>query len=156
VTRRPRHDRFGRNRREHSARGRWIVDRRRRGLPYLITPDIRGSIKQDLELLNLLPAAQAERRAELQRAIELRIDDLIAAVDRYRPVQKVASYRGVLRDLGQFALVVLFTVVWWGVDHHKSSWLPMFIVLIVVLVWTAGFAFRGVRKSLARFLRRND
>ena len=123
---------------------------------YLITPDIRGSIKQDLELLNVLPPEQAGRRSELQRSIELRIDDLVAAVDRYRPLQKAASYRGDLRDLGQFALVVLFTLVWWGVDHHRSSWLPMFIVLIVAAVWTAGFAFRGVRKSLRRFLRRND
>ena len=123
---------------------------------YLITPDIRGSIKQDLELLDRLPSEQAELRAELQRSIEIRIADLIAAVDRYRPLQKAASYRGDLRDLGQFALVVLFTVVWWGVDHHKSSWLPLFIVLIVASVWTAGFAFRGVRKSLRRFLPRND
>ena len=123
---------------------------------YLITPDIRGSIKQDLELLDRLPPEQAELRAELQRSIEIRIADLIAAVDRYRPLQKAASYRGDLRDLGQFALVVLFTVVWWGVDHHKSSWLPLFIVLIVASVWTASFAFRGVRKSLRRFLPRND
>jgi hypothetical protein len=123
---------------------------------YLITPDIRGSIKQDLELLDRLPPEQAELRAELQRTVELRIADLIAAVDRYRPLQKAASYRSDLRDLGLFALVVLFTVVWWGVDHHRSGWLPLFIVLIVAAVWTASFAFRGVRKSLGRFLRRND
>ena len=123
---------------------------------YLITPDIRGTVKQDFELLDRLPPEQAGRRAELQRSIELRIDDLVAAVDRYRPLQKAASYRGDLRDLGQFALVVLFTLVWWGVDHHRSSWLPMFIVLIVASVWTAGFAFRGARKSLARFLRRSE
>ena len=30
---------------------------------YLITPDIRGSIKQDLELLDRLPPEQAELRA---------------------------------------------------------------------------------------------
>ena len=123
---------------------------------YLITPDIRGSIKQDLELLDRLPPEQAELRAELQRTVELRIADLIAAVDRYRPLQKAASYRSDLRDLGLFALVVLFTVVWWGVDHHRSGWLPLFSVLIVAAVWTASFAFRGVRKSLGRFLGRND
>ena len=55
---------------------------------YLITPDIRGSIKQDLELLNVLPPEQAGRRAELQRSIDIRIDGLIAAVDRYQPLQK--------------------------------------------------------------------
>jgi hypothetical protein len=95
-------------------------------------------------------------RAKLQRSIEIRIADLIAAVDRYRPLQKVASYRGDLHDLGQFALVVLITLVWWGVDHHRSSWLPLFIVLMVSSVWTAAFAFRGARRSLGRFLRRND
>jgi hypothetical protein len=123
---------------------------------YLITPDIRGTVKQDFELLDRLPPEQAELRAALRRSIEIRITDLIAAVDRYRPMQNVASYRGDLRDLGQFVLVVLFTLVWWGVDHHKSSWLPFFIVLIVASVWTAGFAFRGARNSLGRFVRRND
>jgi hypothetical protein len=124
---------------------------------YLKGPDIRKAIKQDFELLDQLPPEQAERRAELQRTIDTRIDDLIAAADRYRLLRKVAfSYRGDVRDFLLFGCTVLFTGVWWGVDHHKSSWLPMFVVLILVSVWTAWYAFRGVRNSVLRFVRRKD
>jgi hypothetical protein len=124
---------------------------------YLKGPDIRKGITQDLELLDQLPPEQAERRAELQRTIDTRIDDLIAAADRYRLLRKVAvSYRGDVRDFMLFVCTVLFTGVWWGVDHHKSSWLPMFVVLILVSVWTAWYAFRGVRNSVLRFVRRKD
>jgi hypothetical protein len=124
---------------------------------YLKGPDIRKGIKQDLELLDQLPPEQAERRAELQRTIDTRIDDLIAAADRYRLLRKVAvSYRGDVRDFMLFVCTVLFTGVWWGVDHHKSSWIPMFVVLILVSVWTAWYAFRGVRNSVLRFVRRKD
>lgn len=122
---------------------------------YLKGPDIRKAIKQDLELLDQLPPEQAERRAELQRTIDTRIDDLIAAADRYRLLRKVAvSYRGDARDFMLFFCTVLFTGVWWSVDHHKSSWLPMFVVLILVSVWAAWYAFRSVRNSVLRFLRR--
>jgi hypothetical protein len=124
---------------------------------YLKGPDIRKGITQDLELLDQLPPEQAERRAELQRTIDTRIDDLIAAADRYRLLRKVAvSYRGDVRDFMLFVCTVLFTGVWWGVDHHKSSWLPMLVVLILVSVWTAWYAFRGVRNSVLRFVRRKD
>jgi hypothetical protein len=124
---------------------------------YLKGPDIRKGITQDLELLDQLPPEQAQRRAELQRTIDTRIDDLIAAADRYRLLRKVAvSYRGDVRDFLLFGCTVLFTGVWWGVDHHKSSWLPMFVVLILVSVWTAWYAFRGVRNSVLRFVRRKD
>ena len=123
---------------------------------YLKGPDIRKAIKQDLELLDQLPPEQAERRAELQRTIDTRIDDLIAAADRYRLLRKVAvSYRGDVRDFMLFFCTVLFTGVWWGVDHHKSSWIPMFVVLILVSVWAAWYAFRGVRNSVLS-LRRKD
>lgn len=122
---------------------------------YLKGPDIRKAIRQDFELLDLLPPEQADRRAELQRTIDTRIDDLIAAADRYRLLRKVAtSYRGDVRDFMLFFCTVLFTGVWWGVDHHQSSWLPMFVVLIVVSVWAAWHAFRGVRIRVLRFVRR--
>ena len=122
---------------------------------YLKGPDIRKAIKQDLELLDQLPPEQAERRAELQRTIDTRIDDLIAAADRYRLLRTVAvSYRGDVRDFMLFFCTVLFTGVWWSVDHHKSSWLPMFVVLILVSVWTAWYAFRSVRSSVLRLVRR--
>jgi hypothetical protein len=66
------------------------------------------------------------------------------------------SYRGDVRGFMLFFCTVLFTGVWWGVDHHKSSWIPMFVVLILVSVWTAWYAFRGVRNSVLRFVRRKD
>ena len=63
--------------------------------------------------MDLLPPEQAERRAELQRTIDTRIDDLIAAADRYRLLRKVAtSYRGDVRDFMLFFCTVLFTGVW--------------------------------------------
>ena len=124
---------------------------------YLKGPDVRRAIKQDLELLKELPPEQVERRAELQRSIDSRIDDLVAAVNRYRPLRRaVGTYRGSLRDVLLFICAILFTGVWWGVDHHKSSWLPMFVVLILVSVWTAGYALRGVHNSMAHFFRRDD
>jgi hypothetical protein len=57
---------------------------------YLKGPDVRKAIKQDLELLKELPPEQVERRAELQRSIDSRIDDLIAAVDRYQPLRRAS------------------------------------------------------------------
>jgi hypothetical protein len=124
---------------------------------YLKGPDVRRGIKQDMELLEQLPPEQVERRAELQRSIDSRIDDLIAAVDRYRPLRRAAaSYRGGLRDVLLFVCAILFTGVWWSVDHRKSNWLPMFVVLIVVSVWTASYALRGLHNSIANMIRRDD
>jgi hypothetical protein len=45
-------------------------------------PDIRGSIKADMELLAALPPEQVERRAALQRSIDMRIDDIVSAVEK--------------------------------------------------------------------------
>jgi membrane protein DedA with SNARE-associated domain len=118
---------------------------------YLRGPDIRRAIKQDLELLKELPPEQVERRAELQRSIDTRIDDLIAAVNRYRPLRRAAgAYRGSLRDVLLFFCAILFTGVWWSADHHKSNWLPMFVVLILVCVLTAGYALRGLHNLIRR------
>jgi hypothetical protein len=124
---------------------------------YLKGPDVRKAIKQDMELLEQLPPEEVERRAELQRSIDSRIDDLIAAVDRYQPLRRAAStYRGSLRDVLLFVCAILFTGVWWSVDHHKGSWLPMFVVLILVCVLTAGYALRGFHNSMANLIRRDD
>ena len=78
---------------------------------YLKGPDVRRkAIKQDLELLKELPPEQVEQRAELQRSIDSRIDDLIAAVDRHRPLRgAAATYRGGLRDVLLFICAILFT-----------------------------------------------
>ncbi|OMC55139.1 hypothetical protein A5747_15125 [Mycobacterium sp. IS-836] len=124
---------------------------------YLKGPDVRRAIKQDMELLKELPPEQAERRAQLQGSIDSRIDDLIAAVNRYRSLRgAAAAYRGGWRDVLLFICAVLFTVVWWSVDHHKGNWLPMFVVLIVVSLWTAGYAVRGLHHSVANLFRRAD
>ncbi|WP_406267742.1 hypothetical protein OH799_22930 [Nocardia sp. NBC_00881] len=124
---------------------------------YLRGPDVRKTIKQDMELLDHLPPEEVERRAELQRSIDSRIDDLVATVNRYRPLRTAAaSYRGGLRDILLFICAILFTVVWWSVDHHKGSWLPMFVVLILISVWAAGYAFSGLRRSILGFRQRKD
>jgi hypothetical protein len=47
-------------------------------------PDFRALIKQDQDLLSRMPVEQTARRAELQRSIDVRIDDLISATDRSR------------------------------------------------------------------------
>ncbi|MDF2830330.1 MAG: hypothetical protein K0R01_3613, partial [Mycobacterium sp.] len=92
-------------------------------------PDIRGTIKQDMDLLDRLPAEQVERRAELQRVIDMRVDDIVAGVDRNRSLREVAaSYQGNWRDIVVFLCGILFTIVWWNVPHSRANWLLMFIV----------------------------
>ena len=41
-------------------------------------PDVRAGIKADMDLLDRLPAEDTERRAALQGAIDVRIDDIVA------------------------------------------------------------------------------
>lgn len=124
---------------------------------YLKGPDVRRAIKQDIELLKELPPEQVKRRAELQASIDSRIDDLIAAVNRHRPLRRAAAtYRGGLRDVLLFICAILFTGVWWSTDHQKSNWLPMFVVLIMVSVWTAGYALRGLHWSVTNLIRREN
>jgi hypothetical protein len=122
----------------------------------LRAPDLRGLIKQDMELLALLPPEQVERRAELQRVIDLRIDDIIASVDKNRSLREVAmSYRGNWRDIVVFVCGVLFTIVWWNVPHSRSNWLLMFIVMVIASVAAGVYASRGIVRSVATLLRRN-
>ena len=54
-------------------------------------PDFRALIKADQELLKAVPDDQVARRAELQRTIDLRIDDLIASLDRSRSLRDEAT-----------------------------------------------------------------
>ncbi len=114
--------------------------------------DVRAQVKQDIELLNMLPPEQAERRAELQRVIGMRIDDLIAGVDKGHSLRDTAlSYQGNWRDVFVFLCAVLFTTIWWYVPHTRSNWLPMFVVMIVVSIVAAiytGRGFAGVLRSL--------
>jgi hypothetical protein len=119
-------------------------------------PDFRGTIKQDLELLEALPPDEVARREALQRTIDQRIDDLVLANDRSRQLRAAAaSYEGNWRDIVLFVAAVLFTIIWWTKEKHGNNWLPMLIALLVICVVTAFYAFRGTRRALTTFLRRN-
>jgi hypothetical protein len=121
---------------------------------YVKGPDVRGSVKDDLDLLDRLPAGQTQRRAELQRSIDLRIDALIAGVDRSRALREAAiSYRGNWRDVVVFVSTVLFTYIWWYVDHSRSNWLPMFMVLIFLSVLALVYAASGVIRAVTTYRR---
>jgi hypothetical protein len=110
-----------------------------------------------MDLLERLPPEQTERRAELQRVIDIRVDDLIAAVDKNRSLLEVAqSYRGNWRDIVVFICAVLFTIIWWNVSHSRSNWLVMFIVMIVVSILAALYAGRGILRALRSFGRHRD
>lgn len=118
-------------------------------------PDYRGLIQQDMELLERLPPEDAKRRAELQRTIEGRIDDLIEAADRGRVLRRAAlSYRGNWRDGVLLLCAVLFTIVWWNVNHTRDNWLPTFVLLILLCIVTGAYAFRGMLRTGRSYLRR--
>ena len=119
-------------------------------------PDFRAGIKEDMDLLERLPEDEVDRRAALRRSIANRIDDLVVANENRRQLRGAAIvYRGNWRDTVLFLCTVLFAVVWWDVDHDRKSWLPLFIVLIVASVITAGYALRGMRTSIVNLLHRN-
>jgi hypothetical protein len=119
-------------------------------------PDFRGTIKQDMELMDALPPEEAARRAALQRTIDQRIDDLVEANDRTRKLRSAAaSYQGNWRDIILFVCAVLFTIIWWTKETRGSNWLPMLVALLIACLVTAFYAFRGVRRSLATLLRRD-
>ena len=116
-------------------------------------PDYRGLIKQDMDLLDRLPPDATKRRADLQRTIDARIDDLVDTADRSRVLRQAAlSYRGNWRDVVLLVCVLLFTIIWWDVNHSRSNWLPMFILLIILSVVTAAYAFRGVLRAARTFV----
>jgi hypothetical protein len=119
-------------------------------------PDVRGMIKQDMDLLERIPEDQVERRAELQRVIDVRIDDIVTSVDNNHSMLELAqSYRGNWRDIVVFACAVLFTVVWWNVSHSRSNWQLMFVVMILVSIIAGIYAGRGVLRALRTLLRRD-
>jgi len=115
---------------------------------------VRAAIAKDMDLLERIPADQVERRAELQRVIDVRIDELVAAVDKSREVRALAaSYQGNWRDIVVFVCAILFTVIWWNVSHTRSNWLVMFIVMIIVSIVAGVYAARGVLRGLRTYLR---
>ncbi len=117
-------------------------------------PDFRALIKQDMDLLDRLPPEAIGRRAEMRRVIDARIDDMIADADRTRALRKAAlSYQGNWRDLVLVICVVLFTIIWWNVNHSRGNWLPTFILLIVLSVVTATYALRGAVRAVRAAVR---
>lgn len=115
----------------------------------LKAPDVRGLIKQDMDLLDRLPADQTERRANLQRVIDQRVDDLINGADKAQSLREVAmSYRGNWRDIVVFFCALLFTIIWWNVSHNRANWLAMFLAMILLCVVTAAYAGRGIWRAL--------
>lgn len=118
-------------------------------------PDIRAGIIADFDLLDRIPAEQTDRRAAMSQMIGQRIDTLVEAGERSRQLRNAAaSYQGNWRDIVVFVCAVLFTIVWWHVNHHRSNWLPMFVMLIVLLVITGIYAVRGVGRVLTQLSRR--
>lgn len=118
-------------------------------------PDIRAGILADFDLLDRIPAEQADRRAAMSQMIGQRIDTLVEAGERSRQLRNAAaSYQGNWRDIVVFVCAVLFTIVWWHVNHHRSNWLPVFVMLIVLSVITGIYAVRGVGRVLTQLSRR--
>ena len=115
-------------------------------------PDLRGTIKKDMELLESLPPEDTERRAELQRVIDLRVDDIIAGIDKSRTMREMAmSYQGNWRDIVLFLCGILFTIVWWNVPHSRANWLLMFIVMVIASVAAGLYAGRGILRAIRSF-----
>ena len=119
-------------------------------------PDVRAAIKADLDLLDRIPDEESGRRAALQRSIDQRIDDLVWANRRNRALRAAASsYEGNWRDIVLVLCAVLFTIVWWNVPHSRTNWMFLFVVMIIVSVVAALYAFRGLSQSLRALFRRN-
>ena len=120
-------------------------------------PDLRALIKQEQDLLERIPLDQVERRAEMQRVIDIHIDDLITGVDKNRSLREAAlSYRGNWRDILVFVSAILFTIVWaTAVDPAKrSNYWVMLVVLVIATIAAGVYATRGVVRALGT-LRRN-
>ncbi len=120
-------------------------------------PDFRGSIKADLDLLDRIPEDESGRRAALRHAINQRIDDLLLANERSRELRAAASsYQGNWRDIVLVLCAVLFTIVWWNVPHSRTNWMFLFVVMIIMSVVAALYAFRGLRQVLRVSIRRKS
>ncbi len=119
----------------------------------LRAPDVRASIQKDMDLLDRIPPEQVERRAQLQRVIDMRIDDIVTTVEKNREIRRIAaSYEGNWRDIVVFICAILFTIIWWNVSHSRSNWLLMFILLIVLSILAGTYAARGIFRGIATYL----
>lgn len=112
-------------------------------------PDFRGMIKEDMELLEKIPPENVELREALKRSIDERIADLVTSTEHSRQLrQMAATYRGNWRDILLFLCVVLFTVIWWNVDHDRGKWVVMFVFLILLSIVAGVYALRGVLRAM--------
>jgi hypothetical protein len=89
----------------------------------------------------------------------MRIDEVIAAVDRSRQLKSTAigyafNREGRLRDILVFILAVLFTIIWWNLKHSRTGWLPMFVALIVFTALSGWYALRGIIRAFSSVLHR--
>ena len=120
-------------------------------------PDIRAMIAKDMDLLERIPDDQPVLKARLKASIDDRIADLIAATEKSRALREAAaSYGGNWRDIVVFICAILFTIIWWNVNHSRSNWLVMFIVMIILSVVAAIYAGRGIARAIANFLHRKN
>ncbi len=105
--------------------------------------------------MDRLPPDPTALRADLQRTIDARVDDLVDTVDRTRALRRTAmSYRGNWRDVVLLLCVLLFTYIWWDVARDRSNWLVMFVLLLLLSVITAVYAFRGSLRAANSFVHR--
>jgi hypothetical protein len=119
-------------------------------------PDFRALIKSDIELLDSLPEESVELRAELKRAIDENVYELIATIDSNRELRRTAvSYKGNWRDSIAFVCALLFTLVWWNVPHSRTNWLLTFIVLVILSVVVGLYAARGIIAVVRRMFNRS-
>ena len=120
-------------------------------------PDVRGMIAKDMDLLDRIPDDKPELKARLEASINERISDLIAGTERSRAIREAAvSYGGNWRDIVVFICAVLFTIVWWNVNHSRSNWLVMFIAMIILSVVAGIYAGRGIVRAISSFVGRKD
>jgi hypothetical protein len=120
-------------------------------------PDVRAMISKDMDLLERIPDDQPELKARLRASIDERIVGLVQATEKSRAIREAAvSYRGNWRDIVVFICAVLFTIIWWNVNHSRSNWLVMFIVMIILSVVAAIYAGRGLARAISNFLHRDD
>ena len=120
-------------------------------------PDYRAAIKDDLDLLAKIPPENTALREALQRSIDDRISDLVVTMDKSRElIQSAVGYKGDWREVVVFICALLFTVVWWNVDHQRTNWIVMFVFLIVLSIVAALYAARGVLRTLLRPFRRGS
>src|SRR4051812_45615497 len=112
-------------------------------------PDLRASIKSELDLLERIPEDQVTRRAALEQVIAQHVNDLVVAEERGRQRQRRISYfMENWRDLVLFLTTVLFTVITWHADHHRLVWLPLFIAAAQMSVVTAQSVLRGFLRPI--------